>query len=140
MWVQKQNQKSKSDSWFSTGKGGFMQISMGMKLLSQKKIERAEFDHRMEDHAKWLKNHEEGNLDNAVLKQTCDYFKIDMDVPFDKLPAEKKKIILYGSNVPIEYKLRSTSGRVHDKKSLFEGIIPTFERRRTEATWLVCQT
>ncbi len=37
-----------------------MQISMGMTILSQKRIERSEFDRRMEEHAKWLKNNEEG--------------------------------------------------------------------------------
>ena len=37
-----------------------MQISMGMTILSQKKIERSEYDRRMEEHAKWLKNNEEG--------------------------------------------------------------------------------
>ena len=38
-----------------------MQISMGMRALSLKKIEKAEFDRRMEEHAKWLANHEEGS-------------------------------------------------------------------------------
>ena len=37
-----------------------MQVSMGITLLTQKNIERSEFDRRMEEHAKWLKNHEEG--------------------------------------------------------------------------------
>ena len=84
------------------------------------------------------KNHDEGNLETAILKQTCDHFKIDMDIPFDKLPESKKKIILYGSTEMIEYKLRSTSGRIHDKKDLFEGIIPTFERRyrETQSEWI----
>ncbi len=37
-----------------------MEVSMGMTILSQKKIERSEFDRRMEEHAKWLKNDKEG--------------------------------------------------------------------------------
>lgn len=37
-----------------------MQVSMGMSVLTQKKIEKAEFDKRMAGHAKWLKNNEEG--------------------------------------------------------------------------------
>ena len=84
------------------------------------------------------KNHEDGNLDNAMLKQTCEHYKINMDIPFDKLPQEKKKIILYGSPEAIEYKLRSTSGRNHDKKAFFEGIVNTFERRyrETQSDWI----
>ncbi|WP_092325843.1 pentapeptide repeat-containing protein [Butyrivibrio sp. YAB3001] len=42
------------------GIGDDMQISMGMSVLTQKKIEKAEFDKRMEEHTKWLKNNEEG--------------------------------------------------------------------------------
>ena len=42
------------------GLGEYMQMSMGINVLSQKKIDRAEFDRRMEEHTKWLKNNEEG--------------------------------------------------------------------------------
>ena len=99
------------------------------------------------------KNQDDGNLNKAILEQTCDHFKIDRDVPFDKLPNEKKKIILYGSNEFIDYKLRSTSGRNHDKRDIFEGIVPYFQRRYedTNSDWIrdwisnfmvenVCQT
>lgn len=55
MWIQKQN-----DGCSLKGKGDRMQVSMRMTLLRQKKIERAEFDRRMEEHAKWLKDHKEG--------------------------------------------------------------------------------
>ncbi len=84
------------------------------------------------------RNHDEGNLENAILDQTCKFFKIDMDVPFHKLSNDKKKIILYGSNIAIDYKLKSTSGRIHDKKDLFEGIIPNYERRyrETSSDWI----
>ncbi len=84
------------------------------------------------------KNHEDGNLDNAILRQTCEHYKINMDTPFNKLSDEKKKIILYGSPEAIEYKLRSTSGRNHDKKTFFEGIVNNFERRyrETQSDWI----
>ena len=42
------------------GTGDDMPVSMGMTVLTQKRIEKAEFDKRMEEHAKWLKNKEEG--------------------------------------------------------------------------------
>ena len=84
------------------------------------------------------KNHDEGNLDTAKLIQTCEHYKIDMDVPFSKLPDEQKKIILYGSRELIDYKLRSTSGRNHDQKAFFEGIVTNFERRyrETQSDWI----
>ena len=47
-----------------------MQISKGMNLLTQKKIERSEFDRRMAEHAKWLKNKEEG--------QRADFRDVDL--------------------------------------------------------------
>ncbi len=37
-----------------------MQISMGMTILGQKKIEKAEFDKIMAEHKLWLANHEKG--------------------------------------------------------------------------------
>lgn len=55
MWIQKQK-----DGCSLKGKGDRMQVSLRMTLLRQKKIERAEFDHRMKEHAKWLKDHKEG--------------------------------------------------------------------------------
>lgn len=52
------------------GIGDFMQMSMGMTVLSQKKIEKSEFDRRMEEHAKWLK-------DNKVGKR-ADFSDVDL--------------------------------------------------------------
>ena len=72
-----------------------MQISMGMTVLSQKKIERAEFDQRMEEHAKWLKNHEEG--------KRADFSDVDlseMDLSgMDFSYAEMKGVNLGGANL-----------------------------------------
>ena len=84
------------------------------------------------------KNQEKENLNNAMLEQTCSYYGIDMDVPFKELPKEKKRIILYGSPERISFKMRSTSGRIHDKVDFFEGIISNFERRylETNSEWI----
>ena len=84
------------------------------------------------------KNQEETNLNNAILEQTCKHYKIDMDIPFVKLPKEKKDIVLYGSKELIQYKLKSSSGRNHDKIDTFEGIIPMFQRRynETNSDWI----
>ena len=84
------------------------------------------------------KNQEKENLNNAMLEQTCKHYKIDMNVPFKDLSNEHKKIILYGSNEMIDFKMKSTSGRNHDKKDFYEGIVTNFERRyiETNSDWI----
>lgn len=84
------------------------------------------------------KNQEKDNLNNSMLEQTCKHYKIDMDKPFKDLSVEQKKVILYGSDEMIDFKLKSTSGRNHDKKEFFEGIITNFSRRyiETNSEWI----
>ncbi len=84
------------------------------------------------------KNQEKENLNNIMLQQTCAYYKINMDTPFKDLTDEQKKIILYGSNEMINFKMKSTSGRVHDKKDFYEGIVTNFSRRyvETNSDWI----
>ncbi|MDE7213954.1 MAG: excinuclease ABC subunit UvrA [Anaeroplasmataceae bacterium] len=84
------------------------------------------------------RNQDKENLNNAMLEQTCSYYHIDMKKPFKDLTEEQKKVILYGSKDLISFKLRSTSGRVHDKKDYFEGIITNFQRRyvETNSDWI----
>ncbi len=84
------------------------------------------------------KNQEKENLNNLMLEQTCKFYGIDMKKPFKDLPEEHKRTILYGSKDIIDYKMRSTSGRIHDKKEYFEGIITNFQRRyvETNSDWI----
>lgn len=84
------------------------------------------------------KNQEKENLNNIMLQQTCAHYKINMDTPFKDLTDEQKKIILYGSNEMINFKMKSTSGRVHDKKDFYEGIVTNFSRRyvETNSDWI----
>lgn len=84
------------------------------------------------------KNQEKENLNNIMLQQTCAHYKINMDTPFKDLTDEQKKIILYGSDEMINFKMKSTSGRVHDKKDFYEGIVTNFSRRyvETNSDWI----
>lgn len=84
------------------------------------------------------KNQEKENLNNLMLQQTCKHYKIDMDKPFRDLTAEQKKIILYGSTEMIDFKMKSSNGRNHDKKDFFEGIVTNFSRRyvETNSDWI----
>ncbi len=72
-----------------------MQLSMGFNVLARKKIDKNEFDRRMEEHAKWLKNNEEG--------QRADFSDVDlskMDLSgMDFSHAEMTGVNLMGTNL-----------------------------------------
>lgn len=84
------------------------------------------------------KNQEKDNLTNAELKQTCEHYKIDMKAKFVDLPLKQRKIILYGSPDKIDFKMKSSSGRIHDKIDYYEGVITNFRRRylETNSDWI----
>lgn len=84
------------------------------------------------------KNQEKDNLTNAELKQTCEHYKIDMKAKFVDLPLKQRKIVLYGSPDKIDFKMKSSSGRVHDKIDYYEGVITNFRRRylETNSDWI----
>ena len=80
------------------------------------------------------KNQEKENLNNLMLDQTCKFYNIDKDKPFKELTSEQQDVILYGSKHIIDFRMKSTSGRIHDKQEFFEGIISNFSRRYLETT------
>ncbi|MDE5867605.1 MAG: excinuclease ABC subunit UvrA [Anaeroplasmataceae bacterium] len=84
------------------------------------------------------RNQDKENLNNSMLEQTCDYYGIDMNKPFKDLTDSQKKVILYGSSDKISFKMRSSSGRIHDKVDFFEGIVSNFQRRyvETNSDWI----
>ena len=84
------------------------------------------------------KNQEKDNLTRGELLAVCNYYNIDMDKPFKDLPKKHRDIILYGSEDVIPMKLKATSGRIHDKSGVFEGVINTFQRRyeETNSDWI----
>ena len=84
------------------------------------------------------KNQDDDNLNNKELRQVCEYYKIDTTKPFKDLTKKQQDIILYGSPDVIDFKMKSTSGRNHDKSERFEGICPMFQRRynETDSDWI----
>ena len=84
------------------------------------------------------RNQEKENLNNLMLEQTCSFYKIDMDKPFKELSKEQQDTIMYGSKDLISFKMKSMSGRNHDKVERFEGIITNFTRRylETNSDWI----
>ncbi|MFI3329332.1 MAG: excinuclease ABC subunit UvrA [bacterium] len=85
-----------------------------------------------------FKNQDEDNLQASMIKTVCSYYNIDMDMPFGLLKREKQEIILFGSKDIIDFKLRSTSGRLHEKSQFFEGVISSLQRRHfeTSSDWI----
>mgnify|MGYP000900418268 FL=1 len=80
------------------------------------------------------KNNDADNLNNAMIDEVCKTYGIDMNKPIQEIPKEKLNIILYGSPDQIHFKMRSSSGRVHEKVDYFEGIINNLTRRYRETT------
>lgn len=69
-----------------------------------------------------------------MLDITCQHYDIDLNKPFEELTKKEQKIILYGSDHKIFFKLVSDSGQVHEKTDFYEGVIGNLERRHLETT------
>ena len=72
------------------------------------------------------------------IEQTCAFYGIPLDKAMKHLSKEHLDIVLYGSKDVIHYKLKSSSGRIHETKKLFEGVINNLNRRyiETTSTWI----
>jgi excinuclease ABC subunit A len=80
------------------------------------------------------KNNQDENLYSQVVAAVCEHFNISLTAPMGDLTREEKDIILYGTNESIHFKLLSSSGRKHEKKEMYEGIINNLQRRYRETT------
>ena len=66
-----------------------------------------------------------------LLHCLAEHYDFDVDTPFRRLPAKLRKTILYGSGkekIPFTY-LRVHGRRPRRRKHVFEGVIPSMERR-----------
>jgi len=77
---------------------------------------------------------DEGNLNTQEMEIICKHYGIDPYAPIRELPEDQLNIILYGTKEEIHFKLKSNSGRVHEKVSRYEGLIPNLNRRYIETT------
>lgn len=65
-----------------------------------------------------------------MLKQACDYFRVDLKTPFEDLPKKDQDLVLYGSGdeeFPFNY--TNNYGNVRDSKMPFEGVVNNVARR-----------
>ena len=68
-----------------------------------------------------------------LLQTLAQYYKINLETPFEKLPERLQKIVLYGSgDDEMVFSYISPAGRVSKRKQTFEGVIPNMERRYRE--------
>ena len=80
------------------------------------------------------KNNDTDNLNNAMIDELCKYYEIPINEPIANISRDKLNLVLYGSPDQIHFKMRSSSGRFHEKVDYFEGIINNLSRRYRETT------
>ena len=68
-----------------------------------------------------------------LLEALCEELDIDMDIPWQKLPARAKKALLYGHDTEVHVKYRNRYGRQRSYYTSYEGVIPFIERRHSDS-------
>ena len=68
------------------------------------------------------------------LRALADHMGFDLQTPWKDLPEEAKRMVLYGSDKPIEVVYTRGGRETMRFKADFEGVIPNLERRLKEAT------
>lgn len=58
--------------------------------------------------------------------------KVSLDEPYQNLPSEFKKLLLYGSTERIKFRYESKFGGSREYEAPFEGVVPNLERRYRE--------
>ena len=70
-----------------------------------------------------------------LLESACRHFDIRMDVPYEELPPEQVKILMYGSEgEKIHFRYENEFGQVREASVPFEGVIPNLQRRHLETS------
>ena len=67
-----------------------------------------------------------------LLEALCLELGIDMDTPWDSLPAKARKAILYGHEAEVNVRYKNRYGRTRSYTTGFEGAIPYVARRHSE--------
>ncbi len=68
-----------------------------------------------------------------LLNSVATHYKIDIDQPYESLPDDFKKALLFGSgNAEISFNYINTRGDTVKRSHPFEGVIPNMERRYLE--------
>lgn len=74
------------------------------------------------------------NIEWQVFEKMCDYYKIDLDIPYNELSDEAKEIIMVGSKEPISYEITTRGANTFRRYDFIEGIATLIERRYLQTT------
>ncbi|MDD5182920.1 MAG: excinuclease ABC subunit UvrA [Bacilli bacterium] len=84
---------------------------------------------------KYLKNLvDTENIEWQTFKQLADFYKIDLNKPYEELSLEEQDIILNGSKEPIKYVLHTRGNNTYQKTQYIEGVATLIERRYMQTT------
>ena len=78
------------------------------------------------DYYKWIVGTK--NLEWQEFALLCDMYNVSLDVPYIELTERQKHIILFGSDEPVKYQLKSTSGNIMNRFQIIEGVKTKIER------------
>lgn len=68
-----------------------------------------------------------------MLGALAKHYDFSLEVPFSELPADKQKVILYGSGTQnVDFRYLNDRGDIVKRAHPFEGIVPNLERRYRE--------
>ncbi|MGN1378940.1 MAG: excinuclease ABC subunit UvrA [Bacilli bacterium] len=90
------------------------------------------------NHGALLPINNDNNLYFSALKQVCQKYDIDMDMPVKNIPREKLNIIFYGTKEKVDFKYTSKTGSTRYVTDYYEGVINLLQRRyiETTASWV----
>ncbi|MEG0076772.1 excinuclease ABC subunit UvrA [Anaerorhabdus sp.] len=74
------------------------------------------------------------NIEWQTFAILCKHYKIDLDKPIEKLTKKQLEIVLSGSDEPIEYSIKTSSGNRYSRNDYIEGVKSLIERRYVETT------
>jgi excinuclease ABC subunit A len=72
-----------------------------------------------------------------MLTSLGSHYGFDVEVPFERLPEDVQRIVLYGAKDRIAFSYLNERGRTFIREHAFEGIIPNLERRYKETDSIV---
>jgi excinuclease ABC subunit A len=83
--------------------------------------------------APWASGH--AKYFHRLLESVCEANDIDADLPWERLPARQRKLLLHGlgGDQRIDVRFRNRYGRTRNYSARFEGVIPYLQRRHSEA-------
>lgn len=74
------------------------------------------------------------NIEWQEFEVLCKHYGIDMNLPWEYLTDNEKRVITYGSDVALKYSIETRSGNKMNRNAYIQGIKPKIERLFMETT------